>query len=238
MEIINWNSRVFHRPFLCYVRDEVANMFPMSNLADRFHGRGWTASLIRAVFTALFLTAFSPGAARADSLLAAAPYALQEALATDQHVDLYAPQSENGFKIGSSYFAGLADGVMAPGNLTNFDDSQRLYALLIDGRYDFDYDTPALSSSLHPYLMGSMGVATAMGYGYAGDNLSSSNGSAVPLLRLGGGVAYHLDQHWNMSLDYKAGLAAASPADYLFTGRNQQQQVDLQTLNVGMHYAF
>ena len=212
-------------------------MFQTLNVLDRFSRFGWVGALTRASSVAVLLTVLVSGAARADTSLGTSPHALQEALATDQHFDLYTPQGAGGLKIGSSYFSGLASGVTAPDSIADFGSDQRLYALLVDGRYDFNYETPTLSSSLRPYLMGSIGVATTTAGGYAGSNLDSQGGSTVPLFRLGGGVTYRLDQRWDMSLDYKAGFAPSSPGDYVFTGRGQQQ-VDLQTLNIGMHYAF
>ncbi|MGB9151749.1 MAG: outer membrane beta-barrel protein [Alphaproteobacteria bacterium] len=196
----------------------------LNKVCNRDRADGLICSLVAAVL----LTVLVPGAACADT----SPYALQQALATDQHFDLYTPKS-SGLKIGSSYFSGLASGVTASDSFANFGNDQRMYAMLVDGRYDFNQETSSLSSPLRPYLMGSMGVATTSG----GSNFDSQSGSTVPLFRLGGGIAYRLDERWDMSLDYKAGLASASPGDYLFTGRGQQQ-VDLQTLNIGMHYAF
>lgn len=110
----------------------------------------------------------------------------------------------------------------------------RVYALLIDGTYDFNYDTEA-SMSWHPYLTGGVGMSVAQHQ----DGMSSiSSGDMSPLFRIGGGVTYLLGDEWNLSLDYKAGLTAnPSSSDYMFTGRSQEP-VDLQMLNMGMRYKF
>ena len=187
-------------------------------------------------FTLLAVGLFSHQAC-ADTSVVAAPYALQQALATDQHMSLYTPKS-SGFELDSAYFSGSANGVTTPStsNVTDFDDDQRLYALLVDGRYDFNHDNAAVASPVHPYLMGGMGLATTLrGPGY--NNFDAQSGSVVPLLRMGGGMSYQLDQQWNLSVDYKTGLAASSTGNYLFTGRNQQS-VDLQSINLGMHFTF
>jgi len=172
--------------------------------------------------------------ALADTTTSVSPYALQQALSAKDHVELYTPAAHTGFNIDSSYFSGPASGVSMPDNFSAFSSNdQQLYALLIDGRYDFNTEGSSLSSSaLHPYVMGGMGVATT---GQSGFN--AQGGETVPLFRLGGGVAYRLDQQWNLSLDYKTGLATSTAGDQVFTNRGQQS-VDLQTLNIGMSYAF
>jgi hypothetical protein len=81
-----------------------------------------------------------------------------------------------------------------------------------------------------------MGVATT-GRGGVNDNLDSESGATVPLFRLGGGVAYRLDQRWDLSLDYKTGFAPISSSEYVVPGHSQQS-IDLQALNIGMSYAF
>jgi len=207
-------------------------MYSASNILNGIFAKGSAIAL-----TCALGIVCSSGAAHADTTTSTtSPHAFQQALSADQHFSLYAPET-HGFKLDSSYFSGSASGVTAPDNFANFDSDQRLYALLVDGRYDFDYETSSLSTPLHPYLIGSMGLATTL-RGNAAINLDSqSSSSVVPLFRLGGGVAYRLGQRWDMSLDYKAGLASPSPSDYLFTGRSQQA-IDLQAFNVGMHYAF
>jgi hypothetical protein len=161
-------------------------------------------------------------------------YALQQALSTKDHVDLYMPAGTKNFNIDSSYFSGPASGVMTPQSFGSFNNNdQQLYALLIDGRYDFNSDDGSLSSSsVHPYIMGGMGVATT-----AQNSFNTQGGDTIPLFRLGGGVAYRLGQQWDLSLDYKTGLATPTGGDQVFTGRSQQP-VDLQALNLGMSYAF
>lgn len=206
-------------------------MLSASNITNRIFNRA--SAIVLACAAGMI---FFSGMACADTTSVASHRALGQALSADQQFSLYAPDMGN-FKINSSYFSGSASGVTAPDSFADFDNSQRLYALLIDGRYDFDYETPSLSSPLHPYLIGSMGLATTLRGSNAANNLDEQSSSVVPLFRLGGGVAYRLDQRWDMSLDYKAGIASPSPNDYLFTGRSQQA-IDLQAVNIGMHYEF
>ncbi len=166
---------------------------------------------------------------------------LQQALAASSGASLYQGHgSTSPFSLSSSIFSGRASGRDTSAldfndplnDAVELENDQRVYALLIDGSYDFNYDTD--STGLHPYIAGGVGMAV-----YGRDNGASltSSGDVVPLLRLGGGVAYRLDQKWNLSLDYKAGFSGASAGDQVFTGRGQQS-VDLQMLNMGMRYQF
>jgi hypothetical protein len=103
--------------------------------------------------------------------------------------------------------------------------TRRQTALLIDGSYDFHYEDDA---DLKPYVGGSLGLAGAG---------SETSATATPIARLGGGVAYRLDQGWDLSLDYKAGFAGRLNANDYVTGRGQRP-IDLQSLNLGMKVTF
>ncbi len=154
-------------------------------------------------------------------------YAFEQALNANSSFNLYTPPKGGGFKLDSSTYSGT--GTAAP---SQFDDTnQKLYALLIDGRYDFRNDKQPLT--LQPYISGGAGMATT-GISDGGSSVGTRDMS--PMFRVGGGVAYNLGQQWDMSLDYKAGTALVT-GDQVFTGRSQQA-VDLQSLNLGMHYAF
>jgi hypothetical protein len=72
-------------------------------------------------------------------------------------------------------------------------------------------------------------------YGASPGGLAMQGGDMVPMFRVGGGVTYRLGEQWDLSLDYKAGFT--SGGDEIFTVRNQQP-VDMQVLNMGMHYTF
>ena len=173
------------------------------------------------------------------------PRAIQEALSVADHTDLYKNRGRSGLGFSSGFFSGRASGVDAVSSLhgMSYDNSvdhsaelegdQRVYALLIDGHYDFNYDQ-VNSSALRPYVSGGLGVAHYGQSPTSGNNLAQ-NREMIPLFRVGGGVTYRLGHQWDLSLDYKAGFSGAS--DQLFTGRNQQP-VDLQILNMGMHYQF
>lgn len=168
---------------------------------------------------------------------------LKQALAATESASLYKNHNSSPFSLSSSYFSGRASGrdISSPFELNDplnysaeLENDQRVYALLIDGSYDFNYDNE--STGLRPYINGGVGMAV-YGRSYGAGLTSSATGDVVPLFRLGGGVTYRLDPKWNLSLDYKAGFSAASVGDQVFTGRGQES-VDMQMLNMGMRYQF
>lgn len=180
----------------------------------------------------------------------ASPRSLQEALSTNDRVNILGDKTGKGFALSGGFFSGSATGAEqlssnfssnAPNPLhldhaAELIGDQRVYALLIDGRYDFNYDQTSTSLPVHPYVLGGMGMARYDRTGASDTGSALQGGGMVPLFRLGGGVTYRLGAAWDMSLDYKAGFSGAS-GDQVFTGRGQQP-VDLQTLNMGMHYQF
>lgn len=176
--------------------------------------------------------------ARADDAATAnkiSPHALHQALSAPEKLRLYSA-AHDAFSLSSSYFSGYASGASPADTLPGLSSDQRLYALLVDGRYDFTYDTALLNAPLRPYLSGGAGLAAVGGDGGA-RNIQIEGGTATPLLRFGGGVAYRLGEQWNLSLDYRAGYAPLSSGDQVFTGRGQQS-VNLQSLNLGMRLNF
>jgi hypothetical protein len=177
------------------------------------------------VLSGFFALCLLSAPALADSSVST--YALRQALTSDDRVTIFSPTEGKGFNLKSSYYSGYASGVTPPSGDNDFNDDQRLYALLVDGRYNFAID----NSSITPHLAGGMGMASTL----SGSNLTSSGGATVPLVRVGGGVTYRLGQQWDMSLDYTAGHAESSGGGQIMTGN---QPTDLQTLNLGMHYAF
>lgn len=179
-------------------------------------------------------------------------HTLQQALANDEQAQLYHEKGDRGaFGLSTSTFAGrtnqsvsLNSGLSSLDLANNFnldravelERDQRVYALLIDGTYDFNYDLGE-ESALHPYVQGGVGMALYGQPTNASSSLSNA-GEVVPLFRLGGGVAYRLGQQWNLSLDYKTGLSGSFGGDQAFTGRGKDQAVDLHMLNMGMSYRF
>ena len=177
---------------------------------------------------------------------------LQLALASDDRAALYRDTGEGAaFALSTSTFNGRANQStplsqgLAQLDLTNqfnldraveLERDQRVYALLIDGTYDFNYELGE-DSRLHPYVLGGVGMAL-----YGQPTATSSNdrtgGDMVPLFRIGGGLAYRLGSQWNLSLDYKAGFSGSNGGDQRFTSRSQSQPVDLHLLNMGMSYRF
>jgi len=171
---------------------------------------------------------------------------LWSALSSDDSAYLFDAHNSNGrFSIGGNFYSGRASGAdsvatsyyVEGSDMADADHSaelegdQRVYALLVDGRYDFNYDI----GGLHPYLSGGMGMATYGDAAASEGSMAMQPGDMVPLFRMGGGVTYRLGEQWDLSLDYKAGFAPSS--DQIFTSRSQQS-IDMQTLNVGMHFAF
>jgi hypothetical protein len=189
------------------------------------------------IFAAVFFCAINAASAYAATTTASvAPAAVQQALATADHVDLLG-NGKRGFSLDSSYYSGPTSGITPYGNAANLINDPSLYAMLIDGRYDFNADQPSLSSIVHPYILGGLGVAASGSLG-AANSFSGSSVAMSPLFRIGGGVTYRLGDQWNLSLDYKAGYAPSALAgDQVVTGRNQQI-VDLQALDFGMKYSF
>lgn len=193
--------------------------------------------------------------AHADTGLSASPArGLQEALASRDHAMLYDGSRQGGLggglSLNGNFFSGRASGSgpVTTGfynDATNgqaFDAShpaelegeQRVYALLVDGTYDFNTDFGS-GLPLHPYINGGLGMAM---YGSAtGSTLGMQSGEMVPLFRVGGGVSYALGEKWNLSVDYKAGFTGAgfSGASPVIGG---QQPADMQMVNMGMHFSF
>jgi hypothetical protein len=187
--------------------------------------------------------------ARADTVTTPGSYVLQQAMSSDDQVHLYTSGKDEGFNLSGNFFSGVASGTeplakyTSPAETYNFNQAaaiegdQRVYALLIDGSYDFNYDFGS-GLPLHPYLRGGAGMAMADPSANAGA-FALQSGQMVPLFRVGGGVTYRLGQQWNLSLDYKAGFTSGlAGGDQVFTTGRSQQPIDLQTLDMGMHYSF
>jgi len=220
-------------------------------ISQAYQGQFRLRNLVVVMGAALCLLA---GPARAAVESAPATRGLQLALASDDRAALYRDTGENAaFALSTSTFKGRAN-QNAPlnqnlasldlANQFNLDRAvelerdQRVYALLIDGSYDFNYELGE-ESRLHPYVLGGVGMAL---YGATAAVASSSDrsggGDMVPLFRIGGGLAYRLGEQWNLSLDYKAGFSGGNIGDQRFTSRAQSQPVDLHLLNMGMSYRF
>ena len=184
----------------------------------------------------------------ADAAVSTTPSSgLGGALSSDDTANLFGAHNSTGkFSLGGNFFSGRASGVdpvvtsyynqslngdTDVDRTAELEGDQRVYALLVDGRYDFNYDV----GGLHPYLSGGMGMATYGGSAANEGAMAMQPGDMLPLFRMGGGVTYRLGEQWDLSLDYKAGFSPGG--DQIFTSRSQQS-IDMQTLNVGMHFAF
>jgi hypothetical protein len=191
---------------------------------------------------AIALVAFMMGSAKADTSFM--PYTssrvLQEALTIHDSIGLYDGSHSNGLAFGSGIFSGRASGntTLSTPNL-NFNSNstvlgdQNVYAVLLDGRYDFNHGA-TVTSGLHPYLSGGAGMAM-YGSTYGSSASALQSGQMVPLARVGGGVAYHVSERLNLSLDYNAGFSGHN--DQVVAGRSAQS-LDMQAINMGMHFSF
>ncbi len=174
---------------------------------------------------------------------------LSQALNAQEFKPLFARKNDVGFTLGGSYFSGRGSGfdpqvergVSGLGMLgqgrdrfAELEGDQRVYALLIDGKYDFAFDF-GTGLALHPYVGGGLGVAL---YEANPSNASlSQEGAMVPLFRIGGGVVYKMGADWDLSLNYKAGYTGSLSGTSVFTGRGQER-VDLQSLDMGIKFRF
>ncbi|HEU0117781.1 MAG TPA: hypothetical protein VFR09_04030 [Alphaproteobacteria bacterium] len=164
---------------------------------------------------------------------------LQEALSSSDHRSIYSGTgSSSGFAVSSSLFSGRASGVdtnsymnngINSGDTATLEGDGHVYAMMVDGRYQF-HDDFGTGLGFHPYMSGGVGMAM---YEMGGSSTSYGiqSGDMVPMVRVGGGVAYDLSETMKMSLDYKAGFSSGEPALGM-------QSVDMQSINMGWHYKF
>jgi hypothetical protein len=177
------------------------------------------------------------------------PRVLREALASHNRVSHYNDQKRSGFSLSGGWFSGRASGVdpVATNYLSNsaagayrvdrtaeLEGDSRVFALMIDGKYDFN--TNLIDLPIRPYMSGGFGMAMYDSTKLpTASELALQGGGMVPLVRIGGGVNYHVSESMDVSLDYKAGFSGAG--DRLFTGRDQQT-TNLHVINMGMRLAF
>ncbi len=174
---------------------------------------------------------------------------LSQALAVHEFKPLFPQSSKTGFSLGSSFFSGRGSGadpenerrvsglgVLGAGGdrFAELEGDARVYALLIDGKYDFAYDMGGLA--VHPYIGGGLGIALYDGGPSSAASLNQ-NRAMVPLFRLGGGVVFKMGADWDLSLNYKAGYTGELSGSTVFTGRSQEK-VNLQALDMGIKFRF
>lgn len=201
-----------------------------------------------ALLTAALVGALISAPAKADTMttISSTPRVLQQALATHDGLKIYDSKTLSGLNFSGGLFSGRASGIdpittnYATNAADHFDHTAelegdaRVHALMIDGSYNFDNDLGS-GLPLHPYL--SSGVGMAM-YDHGSSPTAaslSSPGGTVPLFRVGGGVTYALGEEWNMSLDYKAGFSGAGNQVFM---NSSNQSIDMQSINMGMHFKF
>ncbi|MEJ0063441.1 MAG: hypothetical protein WDO70_09665 [Alphaproteobacteria bacterium] len=177
---------------------------------------------------------------------------LRQALFTNNQKPLFARDEHQGLSqrlsLTSSSFSGRASGNdpsaghslaglgvlgQSGDRLAELEGDQRVFALLIDGKYDFSFDF-GTGLALHPYIGGGLGMAV---YEASSRSGLSGDGESVPLFRLTSGVTYKLGQDWDLSLNYKAGYSGSLSGSNVFTGRDQQK-VDLHSLDMGLKLKF
>lgn len=110
----------------------------------------------------------------------------------------------------------------------------KLTTLLVNGTFDF-HKRVASSMPVRPYLLGGVGVAL---YDTgAGASLSEpSHTAVVPVVRVGGGLAYRMGEDWDLSVSYKVGFAGSG--DSLRGGAAPREATDLQMVDMGLKYKF
>lgn len=211
------------------------------------HLKHLSIASLAAIVAAVLLVIASPSAhAATNTTGASTPYVLKEALSRRSNLNIYDDNKRSGFSVSGGFFTGRASGIdPTPSNYLNdnmgygvsfdrnaeLENDQRVYALLIDGKYDFNYGL----GDLRPYMSGGLGMAMYDQASAPSASTLAQGGNMVPLVRIGGGVNYTLSEQLNLSLDYQAGFSGAG--DNVFTGRNNQP-VDLHIINMGMHYSF
>lgn len=176
--------------------------------------------------------------ATGPSVWATGPTLTQEALDANPATPFFAEKQRSGaFSLSSTTFSSTAEAqkntqapwsTQSPYQGSGLASAPGVYALLIDGKYDFNYDADGLS----PYLGGGFGLAAPSGT-VANPNLQV--GDSVPLMRFGGGVAYRMSEGWNLSLDYQAGATAGR--DALLT-KSASSLDNTQSLGMGLKYKF
>lgn len=205
-------------------------------------------------FLTVFLSAATATAA-VGSVEPSKEISLRQALSSSSDTIIYRqrPSTGKGFSLVSSFFSGRLSGndpspsrsLSGLGVLGDFsadrtaelEGDQRLYALLIDGTYDFNYDF-GTGLPIHPYVGGGVGMALYEPRSTPLRMSETRDGDTVPLFRVGGGIVYRLGADWDLSLNYKAGLTGGTTQnDTIFTNRSQES-VDMQLVDMGMKFKF
>lgn len=162
----------------------------------------------------------------------------QQALGSETATPFYAEKQRAGaFSLSSTTFSSTAQAQKSgqapwtsnsPYQGTGLASAPGVYALLVDGKYDFNYESDGLS----PYLGGGFGLAAPSG---TVANPSLQVNDSVPLMRFGGGVAYRMGEQWNLSLDYQAGTTAGRDA---LLSKGTTGAEGMQSLGMGLKYKF
>lgn len=223
-----------------YFTAKIGLLKPVGNICHYFKN----CVLLFVLFAATGLCIQSAIAAETQNIYSRG---MDRALVAQQGAALYQDKSEGaGFSLGGSYFSGYGTGLDSSDAYIgkthdgyNYDlaGQSRLYAVLLDGSYDFNH-AGGYSRSFHPYLAGGVGLAiTGMGRSLnASDTLDDFTGDIVPLFRVGGGVKYIMDKSWDFSLDYKAGFLGAGSSG--FFASPLRENTERHAINVGLSYRF
>jgi hypothetical protein len=143
-------------------------------------------------------------------------------------VDLYSKTNDSGSgaKISGFFFDTDSD-------VADIEHRAQLTTIFVNGTYDLPLHLKSDALPLRPYVMGSVGLAV-----YDNENtaalLQQQGMDIMPVFRAGVGVAYRMDQQWDLSLSYKTGFTGQSS---LTTGRSQER-VNLEMIDIGFKYRF
>lgn len=133
----------------------------------------------------------------------------------------------------TSLAGGLASAASGDGAM-DLEHRAHLTTLLVNGSYDLQSGFLG-NLPWRPYVMGGMGIALYDTSAAAA--LGDQGGTdVVPMVHVGGGLAYRMGEAWDMALSYKAGFAGGNSVG--LTSNHSQQNVDLQMVDVGFRFRF
>jgi hypothetical protein len=171
-----------------------------------------------AVVAAFVFTAAPLRAAMSDELQYVATHS--HGLSNGLSAGFFSKTDESGYGLN-------VNGVMSNNAEAHMDINHhdKLTALLVNGTYDLPARLKG-EMDVHPFILGGAGVAV---YDAASAKTVTvdGRGDMVPLFRVGGGLAYKMDDRLGLSLSYKTG----------FTGKTLQS-IDMQMIDVGLKYRF
>lgn len=119
---------------------------------------------------------------------------------------------------------------MAAGRTTrDINKHENLTTLMVSGTYDLPNKLDE-TMPLHPFVTAGMGIAVYHGeQGNGADGHEEPHGTAlVPVFRVGGGLAYKVNEQMALAVSYKTGVAVAGG----------DERVSMQIVDVGVKLRF